>query len=72
MNQYERTNNDDLPLLPVRLHTETCIFRRPHAPMLPEHEPRSLGLMVPFSRHKDNGLWSLDATSAISQVASKV
>ena len=42
MNQYERTNNDNL-LLPVRLLAETRILRRPHAPMLPEREPRSMG-----------------------------
>jgi hypothetical protein len=42
-NQCERTDNDDLPLLPVQPLTEMCIFQRPHAPMLPEHKPHSMG-----------------------------
>ena len=63
MNQYERTNNDDLPFLPIQLLAETCIFRRPHVLMLPEHEARSLGCWSDdpaaygaFQQHKDNGL----------------
>ena len=44
MNQYERmADSDDLPLLPVQLLTEACVFRRAHAQMLPANEACSLG-----------------------------
>jgi hypothetical protein len=62
MNQYQRTNNDDLPLLPEQLLAETCIFRRPHPVAW------IVGTTIPLSMvHKDSGWmddWSSDATCA--------